>query len=333
MVSLVVFSRDPGATERLIAVIERLEGLAYPGERAGLTSMRNDLGPLLSDLQIFSRPPGDGLWSAAGRSPRRWGERSQRETVNFIRCSNAAAVLTGVSDIHESTDRILWRAARAAGIPSHAVMDQRVNLRTRFIDANGSVVYPDWIYVSDDAFAEALVELEVPRQRVRLIGSVHLDRARRIFAAMTAAQIAEIRQAWNVGAERRLVLFISECGKEMAAAGRPAIYDELEELRKFIAAIETHAASAGSALPANQTTIVIRPHPRDRMGKYEEFVGSRPSGLVVACSSLADSERAIAAADLVVGMNSSLLHRASLLGCRTCSLTDHPLGDAVGAQH
>ena len=80
-------------------------------------------------------------------------------------------------------------------------------------------------------------------------------------------------------------------------------------------------------MPAHATTIVIRPHPRDSLDKYRDLVGRRTSGLLVRLSAAGDPDLAIASADLVVGMNSSLLHRAHQLGFPTHSLTSHRLGD------
>ena len=166
----------------------------------------------------------------------------------LLREHRAGALLTGTSDVDEPTDRALWRAARGLGVTSHVILDQRVNLRQRFLDPDGRLTCPDWVYVSDEAFLRALVQSGLSVDRVRILGDVHLRQVRRKLATISAADVSGLRKAWHIEPDRNVVLFISECAREMAAAGRPAAYDEVQQVEHLISAIEARRTSAGRCL-------------------------------------------------------------------------------------
>ena len=171
----------------------------------------------------------------------------------------AEIVLTGTSDIDEPGDRALWRAARAAGIASHVVLDQRVNLAQRFIDASGTTTFPDWIYVSDDDYAAALTAIGMPRDGIRVTGDIHLAREARRLAQLAPAAVSDLRATWDGSMRRQIVLFVSECGREMAAAGRPMHCDEIAELEKLLAALENGGHPAIPGTPCGEVCLVVNP--------------------------------------------------------------------------
>src|SRR5690606_12648842 len=104
---------------------------------------------------------------------------------------------TGASDVDEPGDRLLWRAARERGIPSHAVLDHPANLALRFQDGAGGSIYPDWLYVPDAVFAERLAAAGAPVDRIRLTGDLHHQRLRGLSDRISADEIAALRRAWG----------------------------------------------------------------------------------------------------------------------------------------
>jgi hypothetical protein len=77
--------------------------------------------------------------------------------------------------------------------------------------------------------------------------------------------------------------------------------------------------------------VLVRPHPRDREGKYDATIArhSGPPRVVVSADGSPDA--VLLAADLVTGMNSSLLYEALALGREAISLTDHELSAGKSA--
>lgn len=330
MAGIVVFSRDPGATQRLVALIDALRSDGAAQEPEGLARLRAEAAPHLSVMRVFARLPGETMWSEAGYSPERWSGRDDESAEQLLRDTNAGLLMTGTSDIDEPTDRALWRAARKAGITSHTILDQRVNLAQRFLDADGSVTYPDWIYVRDDVDAQSLCQAGVTAP-VRIAGDLHLRRLARRIEAISDEAVLSLRREWGVERGRRVIVFASECGREMAAMGRTTPYDEIDQLERLVAGLEAQRHPAGADARPNEIVLVVRPHPRDAAGKYSAFDGMRPSGLRVCVSAAGTSELAIKASDLIVGMNSSMLHDAAGIGRPVLSLTGAPIGDVPGA--
>jgi len=322
--SLLVFSRDPGPTNVLIAAIE---ALATPGlnERAGLAALRAAIGPAMeAGLTIAARAPGDAIWRAAGHAVKSWEGRDECAADALLADTAAGTVLTGTSDIDEPGDRALWRAARKRGIESHAVFDHPANLELRFVNVDGTSARPDWCYVPDKAFAKRLAAAGVPAERIRVIGDLHHARLRRLAAGQEAAAIQRLRARWGAGAAGFIVLFASECGREMAAIGRPSPYDELEVFGDLLQGLASGRRPDGGALEAARTVVVVRPHPRDAEDKYASFAEGQDK-IKIVVSAEESPPLALLAADLVVGMNSSLLYEALEIGRPVVSLTGHDI--------
>jgi len=324
MAGLLIFSRDPGPTNLLIAVIEALAAAPASDEPAGLAALRAAIGPAMdAGLTIATRAPGEASWREAGYAVKPWQGGGERAAEALLAAAAASAVLTGTSDVDESGDRAFWLAARKQGIVSHAALDHPANLELRFVNADGTGARPDWFYVPDESFAERLAAA-IPRDRIRTIGDLHHGRLRRLAAAQKTDAVRRLRANWGAGTADFVVLFASECGREMASVGRPSPYDEMEMLGDLLRRLARGQCPGGGSLDSASTVVVVRPHPRDSAGKYASFVGVQAAPKVVV-SAEASPPLALLAADLVVGMNSSLLYEAYEIGRPVVSLTGHDI--------
>jgi hypothetical protein len=322
---LLIFSRDPGATNQLIAIVEVLASAGPRKELPGLAVLRAATDCLIGDLKIMARPPANGLWVAAGFSPASWEGDDEEAATALLVNSGTGLLLTGTSDIDEHGDRMLWRAARRLGIESHAVLDHPANLRARFIGPNGCTVLPDWIYVEDAVMAKRLEEVEVSKSRIRVTGELHHTRLRRLAAGRTAEVIKALRTEWGADPETTAILFASECTREMAMMGRPSPYDEVAILRQLLQTIAAGKHPASGHLDSASTLVIIRPHPRDSERKYDGIDFPRLGSVRVVVSNKEPADLALMAADVVVGMNCSLMYEAIALGRPTISMTGHDL--------
>jgi hypothetical protein len=330
MNQLVVFSRDPGPTERLIAVIERLQMPPNRSEADGFRKLRDEFQSTCGGVTIVSRPPGLEFWRDAGFSPAMWSGQSDAAAVELLRDSSACMIMTGTSAADEPTDWSLWRAAHRLGIPSHVVLDQRLAIARRFVDASGQALYPDFVYVADADFAAEVVKVGVPRQTVRVLGDFHVERLRRLMNSVSESEISALRREWGVPPGTRVVLFASENVREMTRGINPA-YDEIGELERLIEALRNGGFSPLAGVDPRAICLVVRPHPRDTPGKYDCYAADRTRGLNIVVSEAGPMQTVLKAADIFVGMNSSLLQFAHMCGRPTVSLTRHPLGYEPGA--
>lgn len=315
--TVLVFARDPGAANHLVALIEMLRDNTSEADE-----IRRVMGPDCHDarFEIYGRTHALSVWQRAGIAAMDWDETvgEGQSAENIVSGTKPDIVLTGTSDIDEATDCALWRAATRAGIPSIAIVDHESSAGFRFQDASGPI-WPDHILVPDAKVADAVRATGAPDTSIIETGNLHIARTARRRDATSSDIIAELRSNWGAQANDRVFLFASECSREMAALGRSASYDEVA----LLASLADELAEGGAVGPlANnpaETLLVVRHHPRDDSEKYA-YVTVQPP-LRMTCSEAGTPEEAILASDLVIGMQSSLLLEAAALGVPAHSLT------------
>jgi len=314
MSSALFFARDPGPANQ-VAAAWHLCAEAGPLTPEGAEMFRADLAPFTAERFAIARGPAISALSRAGIESERVadsfgapGPRVARvkAAVSFLRARKVGVVVTGTSDVDEDLDRVLWAAARSAGIESHVFLDHPANLAARFRDASGEFVFPDKLYAPDEGYRAVLAAAGVEFPGLRVAGMIHENRLAAGRAAAFAAR-GRLRALWGATDSDRVVLFVSECGREMEAVGRKAPYDEIVELTKY-------AESLARSGEGTKVILVVRPHPRDVTGKYDAWIEAAPATLRRVVSAAGAPEEAILAADLVVGMDSTMLREARVLG-------------------
>ncbi|MGI9426386.1 MAG: hypothetical protein ACR2PA_24620 [Hyphomicrobiaceae bacterium] len=298
--SLLVYSRDPGGTDALTALL-----LALDNARRHACLERWYVAQRDHGLWALAKLPGLEKMRTAGIDVRHWPEAC--EPGRLLASRQTSAVLTSTSDIDDDTDVLLWQAARARGIPSAAALDSDLNLSVRFASRSGALVLPDVIACTTAKMADRVsASLGIPAERCPVVGDLHHDRMLEQSKTITQAQIASVRRQWSARTSDRVALFCSECGEEMRLAGRANDTKEHDAIAQVIGLI-----SSGEPLGDMQISrLVIRPHPRDREGKYDRYTVASSS--LVRVDSRTPAAIALASADLVVGIKSAMLDQASL---------------------
>jgi hypothetical protein len=329
-----LFSRDPGAANQMLALyevvcgtrtLERVQGKSALHEFvSGLPSRK--AGDVIVCVKDFAGP----VWRAAGVEPVDWHqvvpEQADRARncdliAAMLRDRNVSQVVTGVGDFDDGTNQDIWTGARHAGVPSAACMDND-EVEFRFEGARGNLVFPDRIFAVDEASRSKILALGA--REVSVVGNLHLARLQELANANTvggeAGRMAAVRREWGAPEGHLVVLFASEAWDEMKELGRPTPESEFGYLDALIQQIEAGRRFGTVAVDPARCLIVVRPHPRDRQGKYDGYVnGSRTVRLIVSRGS--SSADAILAADVVAGMTSMLLKEAELLGKPVVRLT------------
>ena len=316
-VKVLVFARDPGAANHLVALIEVLRGG---------TSVSKDICQAVggdyqnAHFEIYGRTHALSVWQRTNMAAKDWdetfGEAASAE--NVVSRTKPDIVLTGTSDIDEATDCALWRAAARAGIPSIAIVDHESSANFRFQDASGAI-WPDHILVPNTKVSDAVRATGAPERSIIETGNLHIARTARRRDATSRDTIKDLRSDWGAQANDRVFLFASECSREMAALGRSAPYDEVALLAALTNELAEGEITGPLATNPAETLLVVRYHPRDDRKKYAGFTVQPP--LRMTCSEAGSPEEAVLASDIVVGMQSSLLLEAAALGVPTHSLT------------
>ncbi len=291
MTSVLVYARDPGAANQMVAACEILTRDPVDPRLASLRRLFA-IGPDRAPaLRIHARGPALETFARAGFVA---AEGAPTDAA----FAQAAAVLTGLDDVDDPVPRALWRAARAARKPCAAICDNDVNLAVRLGDAQGC---PDLVFAVSERGRREIEECRLPGLRVEPIADLHL--ARLAHAAPDPDARARQRKRWGVPAEARVWLYAGVVRRELAALRAVEAEDEVDCLRMLALALAV-------AEPAS--ILAVRPHPRDPDGKYEAACAPIGAGAVVDRSG-APAE-AFAASDVIVSLSEAVRNEARMLG-------------------
>jgi len=214
-------------------------------------------------------------------------------------------VMTGVfGPIEGGLDYWLIRAAQDQRIQSFGILDAWMNYAMRFADpvSGDPVAYlPDRLAVMDDQTVEELAAEGIPGDRVCVTGHPFLPLVRQ----RARDRAARLRHRKDLGARPgdRVIVFFSEPLRwgEQEGLNEPLGYDEFDAFRLL---------EAGLAQSTNEDILVVREHPRhaslqlpDRIDRTRVIRGREQRMLDL-----------IQAADVVVGMSSTVLVYAYLAG-------------------
>lgn len=301
---LLVFVEDPGAVNYVVPVLPLLE-------RSDWTLKMVASGPALSylaDQDIIA----DAL-------------EPDCDLVQFLECVRPGLLLVGTSENQNSPALSLVVAARRLGIISIGVIDGPANAEYRF-KGRGQLPLefaPDWLLLPDDWTARQYESLGYSRHRMAVCGHPFYDAVREQGAKILSEERGSIRRRLLPDAPRdqRTVVFLTERsdGLDISSLRRSSAYTlhgrgGTDHRTKIVIEEFLDAANALEHRPY----LVLRVHPKDDTGEYSDYFdefdwisdGGQPLPLVCAV-------------DLVVGMSTSLLVEAAILGTNTLSILPH----------
>lgn len=238
----------------------------------------------------------------------------------------AKIVMVGTSENPDSPAYQLIDAARALHIPTIGAIDSSTNTAFRFRGrGSDSLRYaPDWLMVPDDYTRQGYIELGFDENRVVNCGhpiydSVAATRAAFEIEGKTAVQKRVLPDAGN----QPIFVFLSELsdGVDPSQFRRSADYTlhgrGVENGRTEIVLEEVLDACA---LVTPRPYLVLRLHPKQDQSLLKKY--SREFDFVSEGGSPLD---VVYAADLVIGMTTSLLLEAAILGSPTLSVLPRAL--------
>jgi len=303
---ILIYVEDPGAAN---TVVDLPRALAKRG-LGSLTFAAGHAAPYLKSLGADFTGVGESEDAAA-----------------LIGAHGPRLVMAGTSENPDTLGLKLIEAARRRSI-----------VAVSFVDAPGSAEYrfrgrghdplgfaPDWLLAPDDATAGRFRALGFNAHRVVNCGHPHFDRVREMGRALRRRGRAAVRAGVLPDSpdDRPVVVFLAEIsgglipaaferGDDYTLAGRGASDRRTDiVLEEFLDAI---------ALVRPRPYIVLRLHPKNQA---REFAAYRPEIDVV--SQGGSPLELVFAADLVVGMTTTLLFESALIGVPTLSVVPRPL--------
>jgi len=246
---------------------------------------------------------------------------------NLLRRSDPAAIIVGTSENKRTIAHDLVAQARHRGVMSVGLVDSAANSSLRFRGRTDNPLFhaPDWLLVADEWSRRTYTEIGFPQSRIVITGHPHYDSVVERKAALDAEGRRAVRARVMPGVppERPIVVFLSETstGLDAEQFRRSALYtfagrgdcDGRTEI------VLEEVLDALATLP-RRPYVVLRLHPKNRV---EEF--ARYQEEVDAVSVDEPPLDLVYAADLVIGMSTSLLLEAAILGRATLSVLPRAL--------
>lgn len=312
MTRIVAVGGDPGGAAALASVLVALQA-----------------GPNTS-LRVLAYRQAVDVWARRGIRLERLPDAEHVNPAAWLldQWPDLLLTSTSVNDVNHEAAFIRWTEREQ--IPSIAVLDFWLNYAERFttFDRDAQVL-PSAIAVMDERARREMVALGFPPERIVVTGQPALEPIPAFRAGWTEAQRDETRRTFAADATGKVVVFLSQpLSTEMAAMLDS--HTQIDE-RAVLAAVAL-ALDEIASLDDLDMTLVVRPHPRERLVLADL---PRTRRVRMALSPNGDPWAAALAADLVIGMTTALLVEASLLGCVVLAVqpgedTINPLPPALG---
>ena len=222
-------------------------------------------------------------------------------------------VVSGTAGNRHTLGLQLIAAARKLGIMTVGLVDAPSNLEHRFRGPTVDPLHhaPDLILAVDDAARLGYEALGYPKRYVAVCGNPHFDRVRALANTVPMNDRPKLRRKLLVDIEtdRPLLVFVTEKsdrGKVDAYARDHVLNGRGGAVGWSRIVLEKVLDACAAIDPA--PAVLVRLHPRDRAEDYASI-----SGRLVGINQGGDPLSVVAAADLVVGIGSTLLTEAALL--------------------
>lgn len=293
-----MFARDPGGANAIAPIAKELINLDFNVEIYGL-QFANDV---FLNYGIKSKNIQNELSSIDRLEIKKW-----------LSDKSPQIVITGTS-ADDFTEQIIWSESESLGIKSIAVLDQWMNYGIRFSKYSMDELnlynkeksidnVPDIIVVMDDKAKSDMVLEGFEEKRIRVIGNPYFDYIKTYIKPQLENGTVD---------SRKTILYCSEPISEIydcSTGSSPFGFDEISTLKHIVSTLNVIASKQNMDI-----NLIIRPHPKDRKGKYDEFLTEDDSALMdVSIDKYKSTFDSIMHSQIILGMQSMVLLEAVLL--------------------
>ncbi len=311
MHNILFASQDPGGTNVLIPIIRNVK------DQCNINVWAKD-----SAVSIYRNREIDFV-----NIEEKIKDCNRESLKDLLKENKPELVITGtcVTDFFE---RNLWMAARELGIQSVAILDSWCNYGLRFSEytfkdcnlyrpGNEPIYYPDRIFVMDDYTKSQMEKEGINPDWIDVVGQPFLQSLRELYKSVGKTEINKYKKRVLGDDKKKVIVFVSDhlsdsfvpSGIEYWGYDEQAIFECLyEAINKCNFKKEKYA-------------IIIRPHPKEKKGKWDNIVKIyHTKGLQIEIDDATTEELVIASSDIVVGMWSIMLIEAVLAEKRILSV-------------
>ncbi|RCK30571.1 hypothetical protein [Thalassospira lucentensis] len=317
---ILMASRDPGSANMLV-------GLHWLLHKSQNGTLREKFLQILNVdqnaiLRINAWGPAVKVWEHYGWAAHDVGEVETDQDQEFAWACQLVAVcapsvlVTGLDDVDAIRTRALWMAATQQGVRVVVLADNDTYLLERCFDLDRRRFEPDIIVVSNERVREGFELENFPMKNVHVLPNLAHERIK-----ADGEGFNDLRSEWGATTDQTLVLFVSLVGAEMIEKGRKPPFDETQMLYDLLASLEKKRLSLPAGPHVSKPFLVVRPHPRENISKFE-WMKSAEFTFPVIVSSQGSPKDAIYSSDWVVGRKSGVVDEAILREAQVYLLGD-----------
>ncbi len=312
---ILFISRDPGGTNQLAALRDIMLGKDSDTKFAVYEYLHISLEP---DIILIAKDYAKAIWQQNGIACEGWpGIASEAEIADYLAGLDPDQIITSTCHLDDRTEQTVWRVARKLGIKTTAFLDSGLNIALRFTDGAGQIILPDQVSMINDQATSTLLSLGLNAQNMVILGDLYQGYAK-VMAKGTMTD--KLRQDWGVKADESLILFASDYISEMQAMGAVFETTEFECLNCLLDLLKSGDISKYIKDISGPYRLVIRPHPKDVPGKYDNYLLKSTDNITILINDMAPSLEAVLSSNIVAGYGSSLMNEARVLGVAVLEL-------------
>jgi hypothetical protein len=246
-----------------------------------------------------------------------WDDASDAATARRYLESHRADRLVSAAGVCNQIEHTFRLAARDLQIPSVAVLDFWGRYSDRFSRwQNGvrSVCHPDRICVPDELSRTQMIQEGFAAEALIVTGLPHVEQTLHTLKSVTAEQRRAWRKKYEVPDDELAIVFFSDFLEQGYNT------DEQDRLLLGYNQITTWQAVSGALDAVNRSIqrrayLLVKPHPLEEAAILDRLVKQTTIQCITTRLIQApDARELVAVADVVVGMISTLLFEAALVG-------------------
>ena len=267
--------------------------------------------------------------SSEGHLPEGWlvdlpdVDASHRDATLGRLLEGVDTVLVG-TDLGLCIDERLATVARGAGLPVHYYIDFATCIPERVVQMHPG---PGTVLAPGVKVAEDLVRAGCPMP-VTDCGHPEFERLLAVDAAASRVAAERVRRAAGLPDDALLVAYFSQPFSDHRAVYHDAHLDFLDSGRLGYDELSIFdAVAAALSRRSRPAALFVQPHPRETPGKYASRMEARAAGVLHRAMWGGTKDELLLAADVVLGLQSTVLVEAVYLGRPVASLD---IGAAYG---
>jgi len=304
---ILFLSRDPGGTNQLVALRDILSGQDSKARTALFELLDLSHTP---DITLIAKDYAKAIWQQNDVACGDWPDiESHADIADYLADLCPDQIITSTSHLDDRTEQAVWRAAKTLGITTTSFLDSSDNITLRFMDSRGDITLPDQVSMINDNARKSLAALGFPAQAMFVSGDLYED-----YAKSKAITQGRLFSAWGAKDGECLILFASDYISEMQALGATFDVTEFDSLNCLIDLLKSGGISEYAQGISPPYRLIIRPHPKDTPGKYDDYPQKSCENLTILINNMSSSLDAVLSAKLVAGLGSSLMNEAKILG-------------------